>query len=121
MIPELKIASEDAVSFKLGHITRANFGLMQDRDFLYGLIIDLSLQDGYYVTGTEVTNINHSESCKYTEEDRDKWLAKQSLKIAKILEDAEVKYINELVGKPVIASFKNNTIQEFRILTEVLK
>ena len=40
--------------------------------------------------------------------------------IDRILEDAKVNYVSELLNKPVEVTIENNTFKDFRILTEVL-
>lgn len=40
--------------------------------------------------------------------------------VAKILKDAKVNYVSELLGKPVEVTLEDGIFKDFRILTEVL-
>ena len=47
-------------------------------------------------------------------------LAESLDRLAKILKDAKVNYVSELLGKPVEVTLEDGVFKDFRILTEVL-
>lgn len=51
---------------------------------------------------------------------REAAIAKSIEEVNRILEDAKVNYVSELINKPVEVTIENNTFKDFRILTEVL-
>ena len=64
--------------------------------------------------------VNWSEHCKWTEESRDKQYADIMKKISLYLKQAKVSSIEKLKSIPVEITFENNTMKEWRILTEVI-
>lgn len=105
----------------LGKIDFAEFGVERDYPFLIGLQLGFSLSDGCGVMDGGKYTVNISSSCKwdYTGE-REETVTKIVDKVKEILKDAKVRYVSELVGKPVEVTLDKNTFQDFRILTEVL-
>lgn len=108
----------------LGKINFAEFGTIkfnQDAPFLIGL------QLGFYLDGGNTCImddgkylVNISKGCKWTGQDRNVAIASNIESIDKLLKDAKVHYVSELIGKPVEVRIENNTFKDFRILTEVL-
>ena len=99
------------VTKELGKITFAEFGTIRDYPFLIGLHL------GFRMCGSSVMDsgkytVNISPECKWKNLNREE--------VDRILEDAKVNYVSELVNKPVEVTMKNNTFTDFRILTEVL-
>lgn len=86
----------------LGKIESAEYGMYPDYEYLVGLQLTFSLQ-----------NFKVSDGGKYTF---------NSLygPLIHVLEDAKVRHISELVGKPVEVTIENSCFKDFTILTEVL-
>jgi len=104
-----------------GKIEKVEFGFVHDIDFLFGLQLGFKLSDGWHVSSiNNLTNVEHSKYSKFTVEERNEGIVKCMLEVIKILRDAKVNEVKDLVGKPVIVRIENNTFKEFRILTEVL-
>lgn len=104
----------------LGKITSAEYGMVSDYPFLFGLQLYFQLGDGTSVGCGSRYTINISESCKWTAEERQYGITKSVDEIHKILKDAKVNHVSKLVGKPVEVTIESNTFKDFRILTEVL-
>ena len=64
--------------------------------------------------------VNISPECKWGEFSRADAIVKTVEFVNKILKDAKVNYVSELINKPVEVTIENNTFKDFRILTEVL-
>lgn len=104
----------------LGKIDYAEFGQYPDRPFLLGLQLGFKMQGSGVMDGGRYT-VNISPVCKWdSEEEKNNAFEKMLLHTNKILTDAKVNYVSELLDKPVEITLKNNTFQSFRILTEVL-
>lgn len=104
----------------LGKITSAEYGMVRDYPFLFGLQLYFKLGDGTSIgCGSKYTE-NISEACKWTTEERQCGITKSVDEVHKILKDAKVNFVSELVGKPVEVEIEKNTFKDFRILTEVL-
>lgn len=104
----------------LGKITSAEYGMVRDYPFLFGLQLYFSLSDGTSIgCGSRYTE-NISEACKWTTDERQFGITKSVDEVHKILKDAKVAYVSELVNKPVEVEIEKNTFKSFRILTEVL-
>lgn len=104
----------------LGKITSAKFGMVEDYPFLFGLQLYFKLADGTSIgTGSKYT-VNISKNCRWEESDRQEAITKKIDELYKILNDAKVDYVSQLVNTPVEVEIKGNTFKDFRILTEVL-
>ena len=108
---------------ELGKIEQARFGLGGYQDACIGLHVTLSGQ-GWGVCDTksswDANLINRSENTQWTEEGRNDNYAETVRYISDLLAAAKVNDVAKLVGKPVQATFDGNTLQSWRILTEVL-
>lgn len=104
----------------LGKITKANFGQVRDYPFLFGLQLDFKLADGCYIGCGSKYTINISKECRWEESERYSAFVKMIEELDKILRDAKVNYVSDLVNKPVEVVIESNTFKDFRILTEVL-
>ena len=108
---------------KLGKIRRVKFGHVGYQDACLGIQFEFSF-DGtgictdYSAWDPEMIECN--ESSTWTEEDRDKQLAKIMRKISKLMKQAKVHNVNDLQGVPVEVIIKNQRLEDWRILTEVL-
>lgn len=103
----------------LGKIQNVYFGLDQDYPFLFGLELTFKFDDGCFVTSTKDV-VNIGETCKWTKEERCKGVTKCIDQIIKVMKDANVNEITKLKGKPVELTIEANTLQDYRILTEVI-
>ncbi len=61
-----------------------------------------------------------SEGCKWTEDEQVIKLGEMVMKINRLLQDANVSDLNDLVGKPVQVEFEHNSLIDWRILTEAI-
>lgn len=104
----------------LGKITSAEFGQVRDYPFLFGLQLDFKLGDGSFIGSGSHYTINISAECRWEESERHAAIVKIIEHANKILEDAKVNYVAQLVNKPVEVEIEQNTFKDFRILTEVL-
>ena len=104
----------------LGKITFAEYGTVKDYPFLMGLQLGFKLSDGTGVMDGGSNTINISKECKWEEGEREAAITVSVEKVHKILEDAKVNYVSELINKPVEVTIDKNCFKDFRILTEVL-
>ena len=104
----------------LGKITFAEYGTVKDIPFLFGLQLGFKIGDGASVTDGGSNTINISKECRWEEADREAAITVSVEKVHKILEDAKVNYVSQLINKPVEVTIEKNCFKDFRILTEVL-
>lgn len=104
----------------LGKITDAEFGMVRDYPFLFGLQLRFKLGDGCSIGCGFAYTINISRECRWEENERQEAITKSVEEIYRILDDAKVNYVSDLVNKPVEVEIEKNTFKGFRILTEVL-
>ena len=104
---------------KLGKIDFVEFGSMKDYPFQLGLQLGFSMSGSGVMDGGKYT-VNMSPDCHWEIGTRHTNLAESLDRVAKILNDAKVNYISELLGKPVEVTLEDGMFKEFRILTEVL-
>lgn len=104
----------------LGKITTAEFGMVRDYPFLFGLQLYFSLGDGTSIGCGSKYTVNISKECRWEESERREAITKNIEELNKILRDAKVCHVSDLVNKPVEVEIENNTFRDFRILTEVL-
>lgn len=105
---------------ELGKITFAEFGTIRDYPFLIGLQLGFRMGGSAVMDGGKYT-VNISPECKWKELNRETTITKSIEEVNRILEDAKVNYVSELLNKPVEVTMENNTFKDFRILTEVLQ
>lgn len=107
---------------QLGKIQSASFGLGGYQRACIGLHIGLG-GDGWGVGAGEDawdTSVKCSEHANWTELDRSNQYDKVVRYVSKLLGDAKVDYVSDLVGVPIEATFEGLTLKSFRILTEVI-
>lgn len=97
---------------RLGKIDFVEFGTMRDYPFQLGLQLGFSMSGKY--------TVNISPDCHWEMGTRHSNLAESLDRLAKILKDAKVNYVSELLGKPVEVTLEDGVFKDFRILTEVL-
>lgn len=104
---------------RLGKIDFAEFGTMRDYPFQMGLQLGFSMSGSGVMDGGKYT-VNISPDCDWGMETRNSSLAKSLDILARILKEAKVNYVSELLGKPVEVTLDDGLFMNFRILAEVL-
>jgi hypothetical protein len=111
----------------LGKISKVRFGIGGYQDMMLGLFIEFSADSWVVSDGSlaawDSTIVPHRDHHKWTELARDAHFAAIMRKISKLLNDAKVQDINDLVGKPVELTFDTGgvgALQGWRLLTEVI-
>lgn len=104
---------------ELGKITFAEFGTIRDYPFLIGLQLGFRMGGSAVMDGGKYT-VNISKNANWRDLNREATITKSIEEVGRILEDAKINYISELLNKPVEVTMENNTFKDFRILTEVL-
>lgn len=104
----------------LGKINFAEYGTIRDYPFLIGLQLGFKLGDGSGVMDGGSNTVNIDKECRWEEYERKDAVTVSVEKVYKILKDAKVNYVSELVNKPVEVTIEGNCFKDFRILTEVL-
>jgi len=104
---------------ELGKITRASFGLGGYQDAMIGV------NWGFGGIGWGVSDFwgqwaLRSENAKWTEAERVTALGRDCLRLLQILNDANKRTIDELVGVPVQVTFDGNILKSWRVLREVV-
>lgn len=115
----VKTNKEPKTTKELGKITFAEYETIRDYPFLIGLKLGFSMSGTSIMDGEKYT-VNISPECKWGILDREATITKSVEEVNRILEDAKVNYVSELLNKPVEVTMENNTFKDFRILTEVL-
>ena len=103
----------------LGKIDFAEFGTIKDYPFLIGMQLGFTMSGSVVMDGGKYT-VNLSKDCRWEESERDEVVIKSIERIDRILKEAKVNYISELINKPVEITLDGNRFEDFRILTEVL-
>lgn len=105
----------------LGKITSAEFGTFVDYPFLFGIKLTFKLADGHSIGCGGHYTVNMSPECKWEDQNERMTAIVNAMGYAlKILNDAKVNDVSELLDKPVEVCIENGTFKDFRILTEVL-
>lgn len=105
---------------ELGKIQRAEFGHGGYQDAQIGISFTLGGQSWGVSDFRGDWSGERSEHCKWTDEDRIRRLGETCMYLDGLLTQAKKNYIAQLVGVPVEATFDSNTLQSWRILTEVV-
>lgn len=107
----------------LGKISSVKFGIGGYQDAMLGLHLCFDF-DGSGVCTTisawDYTRIEHTKYTKWTEQSRQDQYAEIMCKISKYLSQAKVNDVSKLLGIPVEVTLKDNVIDSWRILEEVL-
>lgn len=109
---------------ELGKISKVYFGTGGYQDCMFGLTLTFEGKGwgvGEFISGGwDVERMPRSEYAQWTEEDREKLMVAMCRRISKLLSEAGVDDVSKLKGIPVEVIFENNTLKDWRILTEVL-
>lgn len=108
---------------ELGKITNAYFGIGGYQDAQLGL--HLVFQGGCVGCSTnhctwDYNIIENTETSNWGEEDRSQRVVEIVRKVSNLLHQAKVKKVSDLKGIPVEMIFENQSLKDYRILTEVL-
>lgn len=105
---------------KLGKIERATFGYGGYQDAQFGVQFTFS-GDGWGCGDFwGAWPDEPGEYAKWTVDDQNKFLGDMCKRLAKVLEDAKVRTIDQLEGIPIEIEFDGMTRKSWRILKEVL-
>ena len=105
----------------LGKIRSAKLGFGGYQDAMFGLSLDFDLNGsgiGTFISGGWTGE--RSEYARWTEEDRSKLQSELIVKLMKILKAAKVDDVIKLKNIPVEVIIENQSLKDWRILTEVL-
>lgn len=102
----------------LGKITKAEFGSGGYDDVMFGFSVTIS--GTYGVSDFWGWWSSRPPSAQWSDEDWDKKMADVCRRVKKVLSDAKAAHISDLIGKPVEVSSKDNRLESWRILTEVV-
>lgn len=111
---------------KLGKISSARFGIGGYQDAMIGLHLQFRMGPsgiGMDKCAWDPALIECRESAEWTEEDRDRHFSEIVRFVSKLLSEAKVKSVPELVGVPVEVEMTEEgcgSFIDFRVLTEVL-
>ena len=104
----------------LGKIDFAQYGMIKDYPYLFGLLLGFKLGDGCGVMCGGKYTVNLSKECRWEERERQTAIVESVENVYRILKEAKCNYVSELLNKPVEVTIERNTFKSFRILTEVL-
>jgi len=106
---------------ELGKIQKVKFGMGGYQDAMIGFSFDLGGVSWGVGDFWGCWSDEHTEHCKWTEEDRLKSLGKSVMRVSKLMEEARAESLEGLVGIPVRIYFKDfNTLSHWEILREVM-
>jgi len=108
---------------ELGKIEKVYFGYGGYQDAQFGLTVELSFGgcgSFDFISGGWGETVQVDQYTKWTEKDRQIQRAEMVKKVNKLLQDAKVKTIDELKGKPIEVINEGLKLKSWRILTEVL-
>lgn len=104
----------------LGKITKAEYGHSPNFKGMFGIHLSFEFPSGGIADGEKYL-LNISPEFKWENEDeKHRMFMNQQEEIYKVLTDAKVNYVSQLVNKPVEITINNRFFKKFRILTEVL-
>jgi hypothetical protein len=113
----------------LGKIESVKFGHVGYQGAMLGIAFTFKFDESFGI-GTDrcawdAEQVEWTETCQWTEEQRSKQYDEIMRYISKLLKDAKCSDINELKGKPVELEFEGKSVlggqlKDWRILTEVL-
>lgn len=108
----------------LGKITHISFGLGGYDDVQFGLSVTLEGQGvgtNIFIGAWDYNYMDKpGEYTQWKEEDRTNTMINMLRKISDLLKAAKVMSVDQLKDKPIEMTFEDNTLKDWRILTEVL-
>lgn len=108
---------------ELGKIEKVRFGKMGRDDCMFGIQFTFRGPFGGvmdHIGPWDPEEIPVGQYTKWTEEERTQLLAEMCRKVSKLLTQAKVKDVHDLVGTPVELKFDGMQLKSWRILEEVL-
>lgn len=108
---------------ELGKIESVRFGYGGYQDAMFGVTFGLAFGGCMGTTdfkGAWSSDIEASKHAKWTEEDRSKQNDEVVRFLNKLMKDANVRELNQLVGKPIEVISEGMSMKSWRILTEVI-
>lgn len=113
-----------AIEKQIGKIERFSVGHGGRDDVMFGVSVTLS-GPGWGVSDfkgvwSPAAFGPPPDYAKWNEEDRDRDISATFRWLDQLLKDAKVKDVRDLVGKPIEATFDDQLLKSWRILTEVL-
>jgi hypothetical protein len=107
---------------KLGKIRKARFGFGGYQEVMFGISFDFDLNGSGVgdFWGDWGPDIDVTPNTKWTEAERINRLGSTSMRIAKLMKQAKVEDVKDLVGIPVEVKFDGNVLHSWRVLSEVL-
>ena len=107
---------------RIGKIQEIKFGAGGYQDAQIGVSITLGSNKECWGVGDFKGHWSgeRDKYCKWSDEDRTKALGEMVLWIGKILSDAKVSSLDDLVGIPVSVTFEDMRLKEWRVLTEAI-
>lgn len=105
---------------ELGRITKISFGFGGYQDVQLGLSITLGGKSWGVGDFKGAWGTDRSEHAKWSEEDRLRQLGEACMFLRDLLQKANKRTVDELVGVPVEVTFRGNTLDSWRVLDEVL-
>lgn len=90
------------------------------RNGKYDWEMGFKLGDGVGIMDGGSNTVNISPECRWEESERQQAITVNIEQLYKILNEAKVNYVSQLINKPVEVEIDRNTFKGFRILTEVL-
>ena len=107
---------------QIGKIQAISFGMGGYQDAMIGISVTLGSNKDCWGVGDfkGAFGRERSEYAKWTEEDRIKQLGEMVMWAHKLMQQANVENLNDLVDKPVEVTFDGNRLKSWRILTEVI-
>lgn len=107
---------------RIGKIQKAEFGMGGYQDAQFGFSVTLgSDRDSWGVCSFNgYWSDEPSENAQWSVIDQNEAFAEASRKILSVLSDANVRNVSDLVGIPVEVTFDGGTLEDWRVLTEVI-
>lgn len=108
-------------SVERGKIQSIRLGMGGYDDAMFGFTFMLGGKDGWGVGDFWGTWAHEPDKhTKWTVEDQNKSFLNALLRVKGLMAEANVSDFKRLVGIPIEATFENNTLKSWRIMTEVL-
>ena len=105
----------------LGKISFVGYGFGGYQGVMMGVSFTLSTEDGSCGDFWGYWMSKRTDDCKWTEEERITFFGKMTMRIAKVMQEAQVKEIHDLLNTPIEVIWNNDCLDSWRVLTEVIK
>jgi hypothetical protein len=105
---------------ELGRIQQISFGWGGYQDAMIGVSITLGGQAWGVGDFKGAWGVEHTEHCKWAEDDRLRQLGEACIWLRDLLTKAKKQTLGDLEGIPIEATFDGNLLKSWRVLDEVL-